>query len=86
MKRLICLPFVLLLMLSLTACENKCDTIDIYNKSDWVFDNINIEIKEGYFYQSHETFAVDENTVGVTVYFSNKDNEWEIKGGVDNAE
>lgn len=33
-------------------------------------------------YNRHEKFKVDENTVAVTVYFTQEDNdEWETKGG-----
>lgn len=70
---------VSLVLLSLTGCS-KLDRIEVYNKSDLVFDNVTIDIKEGYYYNKHEKFTVDENTVAVTIYFS-KDNgsEWEDK-------
>lgn len=62
----------------LTGCDNKHDMIEVWNKSNWCFDNINIEIKEGYFYDDHEKFTVDENTVAVTIYFSTEDADtWE---------
>lgn len=65
----ICLCFV--------GCQNDGDYIDIYNKDPIIFDNIGIEIPNGYFYDSHEKFRVDENTVGVTIYFSSEtDDEW----------
>jgi hypothetical protein len=57
----------------LTGCGgHKADHINIYNTSNWIFDDINIPLKEGYFYESHEKFRVDENTVGITIYFSNE--------------
>lgn len=69
---------VCLFCLCLVGCVNKHDTIEIYNKTDWVFDNINIEIKDGYFYDKHEKFTVDENTIGVTIYFSTEeDDSWD---------
>ena len=83
MKKIICLIIALLLVLSLTACKNthEHDHILIWNKSTATYDNVEIELKDGYFYQSHEKFRVDENTIAVTIYFSNKDDEWEYKGG-----
>ena len=87
MKKIICLIITLLLVLSLTACgENPYDHIDIWNKSMTVYDNIGIDLKDGYFYQSHEKFRVDENTIAVTIYFSNEDDEndeWEYKEGAE---
>lgn len=62
----------------LTGCENKNDRIEIMNKDSLVFDNINIDIKNGYFYEKHENFTVDDNTIGVTICFSNsEDDSWE---------
>ena len=47
----------------------------IYCKS--IFDDIGIEIKDGYFYDRHEKFTVDENTVAVTIFFvSENGDEW----------
>lgn len=66
---LICLCFV--------SCQNKGDYIDIYNKGTMIFDNINIEVKDGYFYDRHEKFTVNENTIGVTIYFSKEDSGWD---------
>lgn len=71
MKKII---LFLTLCLCLTGCRPKQhDTINILNKEEWIFDNITIKIKNGYFYNRHEKFTVDENTVGVTIYFTNDD-------------
>lgn len=69
----------LLTILSLGACEHRHDKIDVYNKTSWVFDDINIDIKDGYFYEDHEKFIVDDDTIAVTIYFTNKSEEemWE---------
>lgn len=57
----------------LTGCDKRAaDYVEIHNKSTAVFDDIGIPLKEGYFYESHEKFTVDENTVGITIYFSNE--------------
>lgn len=67
-----------LFCLCLVGCEHRHDTIEVYNKTDWVFDNIKIEIKDGYFYDNHEKFTVDKNTIGVTIYFSTEeDDSWD---------
>lgn len=64
----------------LTACNNDHDTIEVYNKDSMIFDNINIDIKDGYFYDNHEKFTVDDNTIAVTIYFkSSESDEWNSK-------
>lgn len=61
----------------LTGCH-KADYVSIHNKSNWIFDDINIPLKKGYFYKNHEKFTVDENTLGITIYFSNEpEDSWE---------
>lgn len=81
MKKLIFMLTTMSLLLSLCGCTNENDHIAIYNRSDYIFDDINIPIIEGFFYDRHEKFAVDNNTVGVTVYFSRIDEGgWELKG------
>ena len=82
MKKLFLLTALIILILLLCGCGNTHDTINIYNKSTTVFDDIFIDAKDGYFYDRHEKFIVDENSIGVTVYFSKiEDGEWELKGG-----
>lgn len=78
-KKILVTILGLLAILSLGACENEHDKIEVYNKTDWVFDNINIDIKDGYFYEDHEKFIVDDDTIAVTIYFTNKSEEemWE---------
>lgn len=63
--------------LCLTSCKNKHDAVVIRNKGAEAFDNIVIEVKDGYFYDRHEKFVVDENTIGLTIYFSADDGSWE---------
>lgn len=65
------LLMILCAAMMLTGCGGRrADYIEIYNQSNWIFDDIAIPLKEGYFYESHEKFTIDENTVGVTIYFS----------------
>ena len=71
MKKKVFLVLIMcLICLYCTGCQNKADGIEIHNKQPHIFDNIRIEIKSGYFYDGHEKFTVDENTIGVTIYFS----------------
>lgn len=78
-KKILVTILGLLIILSLGACEHEHDHIQIYNKTDWVFDDIDIDVKNGYFYEDHEKFIIDDNTIAVTVYFTNKSEEekWE---------
>jgi hypothetical protein len=76
-KKALLILIICLISLCLTGCKHKNDHIELYNKDSHVFDNINIEIKEGYFYDRHEKFTVDEHTVGVTIYFSNDEDTWD---------
>ena len=72
MKRKIITIFLIFICLCLTGCElpkNDHDTITIYNKTPATADNIRIDTKDGYFYNRHEKFIVDENEIGVTIYF-----------------
>ena len=71
MKKIILFLTLCLTCLCLAGCENKHDTIEVWNKSKFGFDNINIKIKYGYYYDRYDKFTVDENTIGVTIYFSN---------------
>lgn len=38
---------------SLTGCANKHETITINSKSDWIFDDITINLKEGYWIRDY---------------------------------
>lgn len=78
MKRKIAIILIVcLLCLCLTGCKHKHDTVTMYNRSANSFDNIKIEVKDGYFYDRHEKFVVDENTIGLTIYFSSDDGSWD---------
>ena len=78
MKKNIALFLIIcLICLYFTGCQARNDGIEIYNKNATVFDNVYIEIKDGYFYDRHEKFTVDENTIAVTIYFSTEDDEWD---------
>jgi len=74
-KKIILFLSVFCICLCLVGCENKRDFIEIYNKSDFVFDNISIHTKNGYFYDKHEKFKVDDDTIAVTIYFTKEDSD-----------
>lgn len=77
-KKIVLFLIICLICLCFTSCQNKGDYVDIHNKKPVTFDNINIELPDGYFYDKHEKFRVDEDTVGVTIYFSSeKDGGWD---------
>ena len=79
MKKILSILMISIYILSLTGCtSNDYDEIRIINKSIYVFDDINIKVKEGYYYDRHEKFTIDDNTIGVTIYFSGTDNWNEI--------
>ena len=68
---------ICLLCITLPGChDNSKDHIEVEYKSQFQFDNIHIDIKDGYFYDDHKKFIIDENTIGVTIYFKNND-DWE---------
>ena len=78
-KKVLLLLSMICICFQLTGCaENSSDAIEVYNKKTHVLDNITIEVKEGYFYDKHEKFTVDDNTIGITVYFS-KEEVWDNK-------
>lgn len=77
LKRIVILLLLCIICLCFTGCVHDSDTIEILYKSTAVFDNFRINIKEGYFYERHELFTVDEDTVAVTIYFSKEDTQWD---------
>lgn len=81
MKKIVLILTLCLLCISFMGCNANHDYITVANKSCIVFDDIKIEIKEEYFYDKHEKFTVDEDTVGVTIYFSKDNSSWNVKEG-----
>ena len=82
-KKILLLLFICEILLFLTGCddEDMHDVVNIY-RADYEFWDYHpdtyIEIKDGYFYYKHEKFTVDENTIGLTIYFSkNVEDAWE---------
>lgn len=84
MKKLIFMLVTTVLIFSLCGCQNENDCVEVWNRSGTAFDNITIKIKSDYFYDRHEKFTVDENTLGVTVYFTKEvEGEWGAKEGAE---
>jgi hypothetical protein len=77
-RRLLLLISSLLVCLCLSACDNDYDHIDIYNKSGSFWDDVSIDLPEGYFYDKHEKYTIDDDTVAVIIYFNaqDKDDGW----------
>jgi hypothetical protein len=61
------------------GCVRNNDHVEVYNLSHYVFDNVGVDVKEGYFYDRHEKNTVDENTISLTIYFKKMGDEevWE---------
>ena len=81
-KKVIVFLSLICLCLCMVGCaqNNKHDTVEIYNKTDVIFDNIKIDAKDGYFYDRHEKFIVDDDTIGITIYFSaTEEDNWDNK-------
>lgn len=77
-KKMLLFLMMSLMCLCLTGCDNPHDTVTIYNKDATGFDNITIPTKDGYFYDDYEKFTVDEDTIGITIYFSKDlDDTWD---------
>lgn len=74
-KKILLFLMIGLMCLCLTGCARQYDTVTIYNRTSTTFDNIVIPTKKGYFYDNHETFTVDEDTIGITIYFSTDSND-----------
>lgn len=75
-RKIVSFLIICLSCLCLTGCKNKHDTVIIYNRNADAYDNVKIEVKDGYFYDAHEKFEVDERTIGLTIYFSVDDGTW----------
>lgn len=76
MNRIGMLLLSCLFCLCMVGCTNENDFVSVCNKSSLVFDDVNIDIKDGYFYNKHEKTIVDDNTVALTIYFTKNDG-WE---------
>ncbi|MCM1232639.1 MAG: hypothetical protein NC489_21140 [Ruminococcus flavefaciens] len=72
-KKKILFSLILCVCIFLTGCS-KHDRIDIHNKPSFQDNMVHIDLKDGYYYDSYEKFTIDDNTIGVTIYFSNLEN------------
>lgn len=52
-KKILAVVLGLALCLGMTGCANKHETITINSKSDWIFDDIAINLKEGYWVRDY---------------------------------
>ena len=65
MKKIILLTLCLTLLL--TGCKNKSETVELWGKSDWIFDNINISAPQGYFTNGYEWVEIDDHTMQLII-------------------
>ena len=77
-KKIILFLSAVVYLSCLTGCTtNIHDCVRISGRSTTNADDVRIYTKEGYFYDSHEKFTVDEDTIGLTIYFSTENgDEW----------
>ena len=52
-KKILAVILVLTLCLGMTGCTNKHEIITINSKEDWIFDDITINLKEGYWVRDY---------------------------------
>lgn len=52
-KILVIMLVVGIVTTSLTGCANKNETITVNSKEDWIFDDITINLKEGYWVRDY---------------------------------
>ena len=52
-KKILAFVLGLTLCFGMTGCANKHETITINSKSDWIFDDITINLKEGYWVRDY---------------------------------
>ena len=76
MKRIMMLLLSCSICLCMVGCTNRSDHVEVCNKSGFVFDNVIVDVKEGYYYSRHERTTIDENTIALTIYFTKNDG-WE---------
>lgn len=67
------IAFVFSIMLS--SCTNNADHVDIYGKSSTVFDNIQIDLPEGYFLVKYDKNRIDDTHVDLVLHFSSNEIE-----------
>ena len=75
-KKIILFLSVFCVCLCLTGCspvKYKRDIIKVWNKTSLDLDDVYIYTKDGYFYDTHEKFKVDDDTIAVTIYFIRED-------------
>lgn len=58
---------VLLLLTMLCGCANEHETIEIYSKDDLIFDDININLKSGYWVKDY-SIDYENNVVVLNLY------------------
>ena len=52
-KKILVVVLGFILCFGMTGCANKHETITINSKNDWIFDDIAINLKEGYWVRDY---------------------------------
>lgn len=52
-KKVLAVVLGLALCLGMTGCANEHETITINSHDDWIFDNITVNLKEGYWVRDY---------------------------------
>lgn len=65
MKKIILLTLSSILLLS--GCKHKSETVKLWSKSEWIFDNITISAPQGYFTNSYEWVKIDDHTMQLII-------------------
>lgn len=70
---------VMLVSCALSSCANSADHVDIYGRSSAIFDNIQIDLPEGYFLVRYDKNRIDDTHVDLVLHFSSNDtgNGWD---------
>ena len=56
-----------MLSIILCGCKRKHETIEVYSKDDFIFDNININLKSGYWVKDYN-IDYENNVVTFNLY------------------
>lgn len=69
MKKIIILIFILSTILCTILCGRKasCETITVYSRSTFVFDNIDINLKRGYWVEDYD-IDYENNVIILDLY------------------
>lgn len=65
---------VMMVSCTLSSCANSADHVEIYSRNNTIFDNIQIDLPEGYFLVNYDKNRIDDTHVDLVLHFSSNDN------------